>query len=337
MEILTDYSLKNCNSFGVDVKAKCFVEVTTEYELLQILAEPIASNENKLILGGGCNILFTKDYDGLIIKNSIKGISIVEENDYGVLIAANAGEEWDDLVKYCVENGFCGIENLSAIPGTVGAAPVQNIGAYGVELNDVFDSLECIDVASKEKKIFTKEECKFSYRESIFKNELKNKIVVTKVFVKLSKTPSLNVYYRDLREYFEKINLEPLMPDVREAVIAIRNSKLPDYKKFGNAGSFFKNPKVSLEKVAELKKNFPDIKSNPVDANEVKLSAAWLIEKCGYKGRRINYVGVYKNHALIIVNYGGSTGEEIWEFALKIQQAVKEKFDILLEPEVNII
>ncbi|MBI5729498.1 MAG: UDP-N-acetylmuramate dehydrogenase [Ignavibacteriales bacterium] len=338
MKIQENISLKPYNTFGVNVKAKYFTSVVLEKEILEILQSKRFGSMNKLILGGGSNILFTKNYDGLVIHYVEKGIRLVEENEKYVIIESSAGEIWNDVVSYCVENKYYGIENLSLIPGRVGAAPIQNIGAYGVEIKDVFESLEGINLESGEKKIYKKNECKFDYRDSIFKKELKGKFIITKVKLKLKKEKQFNLNYRSLNDYLGKANKEKLtIRRVRETVNKIRMSKLPDPQRFGNAGSFFKNPEVSEERFIELKKNFEEIVFFKLDGKKYKIPAGFLIEKCGYKGKRIGDVATYNRQALVIINMGRATGEQIKNFSQEIQKAVFDKFGIELTPEVNII
>ncbi len=338
IKIQENISLKPYNTFGVNVKAKYFTSIVFEKEILEILQSKRFKNMEKLILGGGSNILFTKNYDGLVIHYVEKGIRLVEENEKYVIIESSAGEIWNDVVSYCVENKYYGIENLSLIPGTVGAAPIQNIGAYGVEIKNVFESLEGINLETGEKKIYKKNECKFDYRDSIFKKELKGKFIITKVKLKLKKEKEFSLNYRSLNDYLGKANKEKLtIRRVRETVNKIRMSKLPDPQRFGNAGSFFKNPEVSEERFIELKKNFEEIVFFKIDRNKYKIPAAFLIEKCGYKGKRIGDVATYNRQALVIINMGKATGEQIKTFSQEIQKAVFDKFGIELTPEVNII
>jgi UDP-N-acetylmuramate dehydrogenase len=338
MQLLQNHSLKNLNTFGVDVKAKLFAEVFSKDELINLLSDQKINSERKLILGGGSNILFTKDFDGLVIKVSISGIKVIGEDDNSALVEAGAGVTWDELVNFCVEKNFGGIENLTLIPGTVGAAPIQNIGAYGQELADTFDSLTGLFIESAEMKMFSKEECRFSYRSSIFKEELKNKFIITSVRLKLSKHPKPNISYKSLNDYLSKKGVaNPSIKDISSAVAEIRRSKLPDPAFVGNAGSFFKNPVVSEDSFRKLKAEYSDIVSFPSESEQIKISAGWLIEKCGWKGKRVGDVGTAPDHALVICNYGYSTGAEILEFVLRIKEEVANKFEIKLEEEVNIL
>jgi len=338
MLVLQNHSLKKLNTFGVEVKVKLFAEVFSEDELIEILSDVKFKSEPKLILGGGSNILFTKDFDGLIIKVSMSGINVIEENDESVLIEAGAGIIWDELVKFCVEKNFGGIENLTLIPGTVGAAPIQNIGAYAQELADTFISLTGVFIESGEGKIFSKNECRFSYRSSIFKEELKNEFIISSVRLKLSKSSKTNTSYKALSDYISKKGIaNPTIKDVSTAVAEIRRSKLPDPEKIGNAGSFFKNPFVSKELFQKLKSEYSDIISFNVETGQIKISAGWLIEKCGWKGKRVGDVGTSPDHALVICNFGNATGAEVLEFAMRIKEEVANKFGIKLEEEVNIL
>ena len=338
MNLLRDHSLKNFNTFGVDVKTKFFTEVFSEEELIALIKDENLRKEKKYLLGGGSNILFTKNFDGIIIKVSIGGIKVIDENSDSVLIRAGAGIIWNDLVKFCVEKNFGGIENLTLIPGTVGAAPIQNIGAYGQELADIFESLSGAYIESGERKIFNKKECSFSYRSSIFKNELKNKFVITSVRLKLSKNPQPNTSYKILREYLlEKKIFNPTIKDISSAVASIRRNRLPDPSKIGNAGSFFKNPVMRKKEYSKLKSEFPEIVSFPSEGDSVKLSAGWMIEKCGWKGKRVGEVGTSPDHALIVCNFGKASGAEILEFTMRLKEEVANKFGIKLEEEVNIL
>ena len=307
MKVVEDHSIKNLNTFGVDVKAKYVAEIFSEDDLYKLLGNKEFENISKCVLGGGSNILFTKDYNGLIIKNSVHGIRIFEDDDEFVIIEAGAGINWDDFVNYCVERKWGGVENLSLVPGTVGAAPIQNIGNFG-------------------------------YRDSIFKNELINKLVITKVSLKLSKRPEINLSYPAVREELNDRKIaNPKIKDLRKIIIDIRRAKLPDPKIIGNAGSFFKNPVIRIEKFQMLRVKFPDLNYYPVDNLHVKLSAATLIDKCGWKGKRIGNCGCYEKQPLVLVNYGGATADEIINLANSIKSSVEEKFEISLEKEVNLI
>lgn len=338
MNIYQDFSLKHHNTFGLDVKAKYFYEIQSENELIEFIKTNKELNYKLLVLGEGSNILFTKDYDGIILRYLEKGIKVIDEIEKEIFIEAKAGEVWDDLVNYCVNNDYYGIENLSLIPGTVGAAPIQNIGAYGVELKDVIEYVEGYFLDSGEKYVLKKVECLFNYRSSIFKNKLKDKFIITAIVLRLSKEKRFNLTYRALKDFFHSSAYENLtLRDVRDAVITVRKSKLPDPIKLGNAGSFFKNPEISYLQLLSLQKKFHDIVFHKVNEDYYKISAGWLIEKCGYKGKRLGNVGTYDKQALVIVNYGGATGEEIKNFADIIKDVVFNTFGIQLEYEVNII
>jgi len=338
MKVVRNISLKNLNTFGVDVKSKYFVEIHSEEELKQALNSEQYSNHQKLILGGGSNVLFKEDFDGLVIKISISGINLLDEGNNKVIVEAGAGVVWDEFVKYCVDKNIGGIENLSYIPGTVGAAPIQNIGAYGQELEETFCDLDGIYIDNCITKNFNKSECSFSYRNSIFKNKLKNKFIITSVKLKLNKNPNVNLSYNSVKEEVEKRNIkQPTIKHIREIVIDIRKSKLPDPVEIGNAGSFFKNPVITKERYKVFKEKFPDLKHFLVDDDNVKIPAAWLIEKCGWKGKRIGETGTHKIQPLVIVNYGNASGKEIFKISTMIKNVVKTTFDITLENEVNII
>lgn len=338
MKILTNHSLQNYSTFGIDVKAKLFFEIDSDEDVNELLRNEKLASEPKIILGGGSNLLFTKDFDGLVCKLSISGIRVVEDDKQNVLIEAGAGVLWDDLVTYAIENNYGGIENLVLIPGTVGAAPIQNIGAYGQELEETFHSLNGIFIKTGEIKTFTKDECKFGYRDSIFKNELKNKIIITSVRLRLNKNPELHLSYQEVENEIENQNIiNPTIKDVSKLITKIRRAKLPDPKELKNAGSFFKNPVISVEKYNGIIETYPDLKCYPVDNDNVKIPAAWLIEKCGLKGKRKGNVGTHKKQSLVIVNYGGATGNQVLEFASDIRKSVDDMFNISLEYEVNII
>jgi len=337
MKLFENYSLKNLNTFGIEVITKYFAEIFSEKELIELLSDEKSKHEKKIVLGGGSNILFTKNFNGLVIKNSIPEINVLKEDDDSVMIEAGAGVIWNDLVQFCVERNFGGIENLTLIPGTVGAAPIQNIGAYGQELADTFYSLDGFYFENCEKKTFSKSDCKFSYRSSIFKENLKDKFIITSIRLKLNKIFKFNTSYKTLNEYFGKAGIKnPTIRNISKTVTEIRRSKLPDPEKIGNAGSFFKNPEVNFESLEKLKSEYPDIKSFPSESGKVKLSAGWLIEKCGWKGKRVGGVGTSLDHALVICNYGNATGIEILEFAMRVKEEIANKFGITLQEEVNI-
>ncbi|MDO5971666.1 UDP-N-acetylmuramate dehydrogenase [Flavivirga aquimarina] len=337
MSIKQNISLKSYNTFGIDVSAKFFISVSSIDELKQVLV--LKEHPNKLILGGGSNMLLTKDFEGLVIHINLKGIEIISETDDFVTVKVNAGENWHAFVLWCINNDFGGIENLSLIPGNVGTAPIQNIGAYGVELKDTFVSCEAISLDTKTLKTFTKVDCDFGYRNSIFKQHAKGKYILTNVTFKLSKTNhQLHVNYGAIKSQLEIMHIaHPTIQDVSKAVIAIRKSKLPDPKEIGNSGSFFKNPVISKSHFETLLQNFPDIPSYPISEDEVKIPAGWLIEKAGFKGKRFGDYGVHKNQALVLVNYGNAKGSDILNLSTLIQKTVKRLFDISIEAEVNIL
>lgn len=338
IRVFENKSLKEFNTFSIEAKAKKYVEVSEIQHIKEVLSNPKHSKNNLLILGGGSNILFTKDFDGLVIKNNIHGIEVINEDEEKVIIKVGAGEIWHNLVLTCINRGFGGLENLSLIPGTVGAAPMQNIGAYGVEIKDSFVLLEALNLNTLEIEIFDNEACQFGYRKSIFKNTHKDKYIIVNVTFRLSKKPNLNTSYGAIQETLKNRNISaPTIRNVSEAVIAIRQSKLPDPKKLGNAGSFFKNPVVDIGKYNELKIDFPAIASYELPNNEVKIPAAWLIENCGWKGKRISDIGVHDKQALVLVNYGNGSGSELYKLALEVQKSVNKKFGIKLDMEVNVI
>ncbi len=337
MHIEQNISLKPYNTFGIDVKAKHFVSVSNISDLKEILN--LSNYPNKLILGGGSNMLLTKDFDGLVIHLNIKGIDIFSEDDNYVLVKANAGENWHEFVLWCINNDFGGVENMSLIPGNVGTAPIQNIGAYGVELKDTFVSCEAMSVENRTLKTFTKEACNFGYRNSIFKQTEKGKFIITSVTFKLTKqNHTLHTNYGAITSQLEKTGIKaPTIQDVSKAVIAIRESKLPNPKDIGNSGSFFKNPVISVQLYNQLKDNFEDIPCYPISDIEVKVPAGWLIEKAGFKGKRFGDYGVHKNQALVLVNYNNAKGENILKLSQLIQKTVLRLFNISIEAEVNIL
>ncbi len=326
------------NTFGISVFASQFEELSFVTQLQNLILENSISEKPFLILGGGSNILFTKDYEGLVLKNNLKGITIEKEDKNYVWVKAAGGEIWHDLIMYCVSKNWGGIENLSLIPGTVGAAPMQNIGAYGVEIKETFETLEAVNLKTGEIEFFNKEACKFGYRESIFKHEAKGKYFITSVTLKLNKRPVLNTSYGDIENLLKEWNIaKPTIKDVSNAVISIRQSKLPNPALLGNAGSFFKNPVIEKSDFEILHKKYPTIKSFPAPDGKIKVPAAWLIEQAGWKGKRFGNIGVHEKQALVLGNYGGGTGKELIDLAYKIMDSVKEKFGINLIPEVNIV
>lgn len=338
MVVKENYSLINHNTFHIDVSAKEYVELLSESEIIEYTSRLVNSSSRFCILGGGSNVLFTKDFSGTVLHIKIDGIEIIEQKHDYVLVEAGAGVVWDDLVTFVVDNNFGGIENLTSIPGTVGAAPIQNIGAYGVELKDVFHSLNAVEIETGNVKKFSAQDCKFSYRESVFKNELKGQYVITSVLLKLSTDPQVNAGYKLVEDKINELGLSsPCISDIRKIIAGIRKSKLPDPDELGNAGSFFKNPVIGIEQYSELSKSFDNIPSYKLDDQYIKVPAAWLIELCGLKGYREGNVGTHKTQPLVLVNYGGANGAEIVRFAEKIQSKVQNKFGIQLHPEVNIV
>ncbi len=338
MNVRENYSLKKLNTFGLDVKAKIFATVNSEEDISLLLEREELQEEQILILGEGSNILFQNDFDGLIIKSAIDGIKEIKRDKNNVYLEAGSGVIWDKLVNYCVENGFGGIENLSYIPGTVGAAPIQNIGAYGVEFEEVFVELEGINLETKEIRKYSKNECGFCYRDSLFKRELKNKFFITKVTIKLSLYPKLKISYRAIKDYVQKRKIQKIDIKLLSKIVKkIRRSKLPDPDEIGNAGSFFKNPIVDEDLFWDLKEEYQDLVYFEIGRGSYKIPAGWLIEKSGYKGKKIGNVGVHSKQALVLVNYGNGSGAELVNLANEIKVKILEKFNIILETEVNIV
>ncbi|MBD0294075.1 MAG: UDP-N-acetylmuramate dehydrogenase [Flavisolibacter sp.] len=331
-------SLKPYNTFGIDVTARYFAPFRSVEELSELLSNyKLLTPNAKLILGGGSNILFTKNFDGLVLKNEIAGIEVIEESEEHIYIKAGAGENWHQFVLYCLAHDYAGVENLSLIPGSVGASPMQNIGAYGVELKEVFHQLEALHIADGTVHTFNLADCEFSYRDSVFKHRYKNQFVILHVTFRLNKKPRFNTSYGALNQELEKMGIKDLSIQViSQAVINIRSSKLPDWKVAGNAGSFFKNPTIPNAQFFSLKQTYPNLPSYPVDENQTKIPAGWLIEQCGWKGYRKGDAGCYEKQALVLVNYGNATGKEIFDLSVEIIHSVKEKFGINLEREVNI-
>ena len=337
MQIQSNFSLKSFNTFGIESKAKNFVAVHSLDELKTVLAEHAA--EPKFILGGGSNMLLTQDIDALVIHIDLKGKRIVKEDDNFVWVESMAGENWHEFVLWTIDQNFGGLENMSLIPGNVGTTPVQNIGAYGTEIKDTFVSCDAMKIDDQTMRTFSKEDCRFGYRESIFKQEAKNQYIITSVVFKLTKrNHNINTSYGDITKELALQNVSvPTLKDVSNAVIAIRQSKLPDPKVLGNSGSFFKNPVISRSHFEKVQVQFPEIKFFEVSPTEVKVPAGWLIEQAGYKGFRKGDAGVHKNQALVLVNYGSATGQEILALSREVQQAVFDKYSIAIEAEVNVI
>lgn len=335
--ISSDVTLKPFNTFGIDVSARFFTEVNNEDRVRSVIESNEFKAHNNLILGGGSNVLFTKNFDGIVVKNNIQGIEVIEESNDHVLVKVGGGVVWHDFVLHAINQGWNGIENLSLIPGNVGASPMQNIGAYGVEIKDVFEELEAINIHTGEIDYFSNKECEFGYRESVFKRKLKGQYLISRVTYRLSKKGNFNTSYGAIDKQLEAMNVTDLTSKaISEAVVAIRQSKLPDPKEIGNSGSFFKNPVVSNQEFEKLKNEFPDVVGYAVGDTNTKLAAGWLIDQAGWKGKTINNYGVHKNQALVLVNYGGATGQEIYNLSEEILVSIREKFNVELEREVNI-
>ncbi|TMI89878.1 MAG: UDP-N-acetylmuramate dehydrogenase [Bacteroidetes bacterium] len=336
MQIHENFSLLPFNTFRIDVKARYFSTFSNIDELSELIGQK--SRLTTLILGGGSNILFTKDYAGVVLKNEIKGIELQHEDADHVYVKVGAGENWHHFVLHCINHNWAGVENLSLIPGNVGASPIQNIGAYGVELDDVFWSLEAFHLSERKIHTFTATDCEFGYRDSVFKNQFKNEFAILSVTFQLKKKPIYHISYGAITEELEKMGVKDLsIKAVSQAVINIRSSKLPDPQKIANAGSFFKNPEVTVSKYEELKSAFPNIVAYPLAKGNVKLAAGWMIEQAGWKGYRKGDAGCHAKQALVLVNYGNATGKEIYDLSEEILQSVKNKFGVALEREVNII
>ncbi len=337
MLISRNVSLKPFNTFGIDVNAQIMVDIADPDNLDEVYTNTEFIPLPKMVLGGGSNVLFTGNQRKVILRMMISGIHVVSENQHEVVVKIGAGENWHQFVLWCIENNLGGVENLSLIPGTVGAAPMQNIGAYGVELKDVFHSLEAYNVKSGEIRSFSSRECKFGYRYSIFKGDAKDKYVITSVTLKLSKKPKFNIEYGAIRTILEKNGVDQLsIKAVSDAVIEIRQSKLPDPAVIGNAGSFFKNPIIEMDHYEALQAAFPNIPSFPVSDHWIKVPAAWLIDQCGWKGKKRGDIGVHEDQALVLVNYGGGKGSEILKLSSIIVDSVSRKFGVDLQREVNI-
>jgi UDP-N-acetylmuramate dehydrogenase len=334
-EIKTGFSLESLNTFGIRATAEYYTEVGSPEEIEELINTNIFRNSRHLIMGGGSNLLFTRDFPGLVIHPDFKGIEIVEETPDKIVIRAGAGMVWDEFVRYSVERNYGGAENLSGIPGSVGASPIQNIGAYGAEAREIIDCVEGFDFQERSWKTFDRKDCVFSYRNSIFKTEYKNSFLVSHVTFRLIKNPhELKTHYGNIEE--ELKNRDRSVSSLREVILRIRSSKLPDVKEFGNAGSFFKNPVIESSLAKQLREAYPDLPVYPEVENRVKLSAAWLIDRAGLKGYPMGKVAVHKNQPLVLINLGGATGREIMELSGFVQETVQEKFGIKLEPEVNI-
>jgi UDP-N-acetylmuramate dehydrogenase len=340
LTIESHVSLKPYNTFHIDANARYWVEITCEEDIYTLLQLTEFVDTPKLILGGGSNVLLCQDFDGLVINVNIQGIEVIRADDDHTYITAGAGVNWHKLVLFCVEHGHAGMENLSLIPGTVGAAPMQNIGAYGVELEQVFESLTAVHIQTGEKRTFSHADCAFGYRESVFKRELKNQYIITAVTFRLDKHPVFHTRYGAIRETLAEMGVSDdtlSIQAISEAVIRIRRSKLPDPAEIGNAGSFFKNPEVPKPQFDRLKAQYPALPGYPIDQDLVKIPAGWLIEQAGWKGYRTGDTGVHAKQALVLVNYGNATGNDIVTLARQVQQSVQEMFGVLISPEVNIV
>jgi UDP-N-acetylmuramate dehydrogenase len=338
MEIISNFSLKALNTFGIESFAKLFVKVNSIEQINELLDRNEFKNNHHLILGGGSNLLLTKNVDGLVIKNELLGIELINENESSVFVKCAAGVVWHEFVMWCIDKNFGGIENLALIPGCAGASPMQNIGAYGVEIKDTFYELDAIELATGNLKKFSKSDCEFGYRESAFKRQFKNQFIITSVTFQLSKQPNFYIEYGAIKQELDLMKVSELnIKAIAKAVINIRSSKLPNPKEIGNAGSFFKNPEVSEIEYLRLKIEFPNIVAYPLENKNYKLAAGWLIEQSGLKGYRAGDAGVHKLQALVLVNYGSATGNQIFDLSSHILHTVKQKFGVDLEREVNII
>lgn len=337
MQIRENISLRPYNSFGIDVSAKNFASFNSVDDLQYLPVQYTNDRKDLLVLGGGSNVLFTRNFDGLVLHNCTRGISINFDGT-NVLVTAGAGENWHGLVMFCVGNGYAGMENLALIPGSVGASPMQNIGAYGVEVKDIFESLTAWHIEEKILYTFTNQQCGFGYRESVFKKEHKGQFIITSVTFKLCTQPRFNISYGAIQAELEMMAVQQLsIAAIAQAVINIRGSKLPDWRMLGNAGSFFKNPVIENEKFEGIKESHPSVSSFPAGPQHTKLAAGWLIEQCGWKGFRRGDAGCYDKQALVLVNYGKATGKEIFDLSSEIIRSVHDKFGVELEREVNIL
>lgn len=337
-QIHKQYNLKKLNTFGIEAYCDAYTELFSIEDLRTLMALPEYKSSKKLILGGGSNMLFVSDFKGLVIRNCLKGVAVVKDFGDEVLIQSAAGENWHEFVIWCIQHGYAGLENLSLIPGCVGASPMQNIGAYGVEIKDVFEELEACDMNSGQLRVFSKEECRFGYRESVFKREFKEMYLITSVTFRLKKKGAVNTSYGAIVEELEKMGVkEAGIKEVSEAVIRIRQSKLPDPKITGNAGSFFKNPEVSDQQYKALKAQHPELVAYTLMNGNYKLAAGWLIEQCGLKGYELKGAAVHTKQALVLVNKGNCTGQDVYDLSEHVLKTVFSKFGVRLEREVNII
>lgn len=336
MEFLNNVDLQHLTTF----KTSCLCDTYTIITSLEQAKDFVKENKNEavLVLGGGSNILFTQDYHGVVVKNEIKGITVVKEDNQHIWVKVGAGEVWDELVSYCVQQGWAGIENLSLIPGTVGASPIQNIGAYGVEIKEVFEELTAVSLESGEEETFNYADCDFGYRWSVFKGKLKGKYIITDVTYRLNKTPNFKTSYGAIQQKLDEKGITELsIAAIREVVCEIRRSKLPNPDEIGNAGSFFKNPELPKSEFERLQNLHPNVPNYPVSETIIKVPAGWLIDQCGWKGKRFGNIGVYDKQALVLVNYGEKEGSKVKELAYQIKDSVWEKFQVTIEPEVNIL
>jgi UDP-N-acetylmuramate dehydrogenase len=335
MQFSENISLASLNSFGIEALARYYAKISSVDELSNLHLE---QNLPLLVLGGGSNILFTGDFSGYVLHNNIRGIEVIHEDEEHVLVRTGAGEVWHEFVEYCIGNGYAGVENLALIPGKNGASPIQNIGAYGVEVKDVFYELEAFHLFEKKLYRFSASECAFGYRDSVFKNRYKGQFMISSVTYRLSKKPSFHTTYGAITQELEKMGVQDLsIRAIGDAVIRIRRSKLPDPAEIGNAGSFFKNPEVSAEQFSLLRSEYPDIVGYPLPGGRIKLAAGWMIERAGWKGHRSGQAGVHNKQALVLVNHGGAKGKEIYDLSEEILLSIREKFGVNLEREVNII
>ncbi|MCD9018388.1 UDP-N-acetylmuramate dehydrogenase [Fulvivirgaceae bacterium QH1ED-6-2] len=339
IHVQQNIDLSPYNTFGIQASAKAFTTVHSVSEVQALIQSPAFIQQKVLLLGGGSNLLLTQDFDGLVVKIEIMGKEIVRETDDQVVLKVGAGENWHALVLYCVERGWGGVENLSLIPGTAGAAPMQNIGAYGTEMKDVIVEVEAVEIRTANVHTFSNEACAFGYRDSIFKQQAKGLYIITAITLALTKRDhALNISYGAVRETITALGYaEPSVKAISDAVIHIRRSKLPDPAVIGNAGSFFKNPTIPAAHYAALQQHYPSAPGYPAEEGMVKVPAGWLIEQCGWKGKRTGNIGVHQHQALVLVNYGGGKGNDLWQLALQIQHSVKEKFNIDIHPEVNVV
>ncbi|WP_207494299.1 UDP-N-acetylmuramate dehydrogenase [Aridibaculum aurantiacum] len=338
MQIQENISLRPYNTFGIDVTARFFTSFNSLESLQELVTSPLFNSQPHMVLGGGSNVLFTSNYNGLVLRNELTGIERVNEDADHYYIRAAAGENWHQFVLHCIENNYAGVENLSLIPGNVGASPMQNIGAYGVEIKDVFHELEAYSIANNTAVIFNKEDCEFGYRESVFKKKYKGKFIITSVTFRLSKQANFNTSYGAIQQELDAMGVQQLnIAAISQAVINIRRSKLPDPAVTGNAGSFFKNPTIPNEQFEQLKQQHPAIVGYSAGTSQTKVAAGWLIEQAGWKGYRTGDAGCHPKQALVLVNYGHATGNQVYALSEEIVQSVQDRFGIILEREVNII